>query len=120
MPKHIKNSTDLETPHESICQGFLQQASAKVEKAEPYIQEAKKLAEGLEYAKNVEEILEIPTLRDSLLTAVGFSEKALNILSEHELSSVLKKVLSKIFRGDDSDFRTQIVYRYLLTKGDSL
>ena len=42
IPKFIKNSTDLQTKHRAVCDGFLAQALQKTEKSEPYIEEASK------------------------------------------------------------------------------
>lgn len=50
----------------------------------------------------------------------GFSDKARSQLTEAELNGAIKKVLTRIYKEAGSEFREDILYRYLLTKGDTL
>lgn len=120
IPKFIKTATDLQTKHRAICDGFLTQALQKTEKAVPYVEEAKKFYEALKEVKNVEELLKQPKYMRDLASACGFSDKAQSQLTEVELSGAIKKVLTKIYKESGGDFRENILYRYLLTKGDTL
>jgi len=60
IPKFIQTSNDLQTQHRDICNGFLSQALAKVEKADPYIAEAKRFYEALTPAQSIEDLLSEP------------------------------------------------------------
>jgi len=120
IPKFIKAAADLQTKHRAICEGFLEQALQKTEKAEPFIKEARNFYDVLKKVKSVEELLSSPKYRDDLTYACGFSDKAKSQLTEAELNGVIKKVLTRIHKEVGSDFREDILYRYLLTKGDAL
>ena len=120
IPKFIKSAGDLQTKHRAICEGFLTQALQKTEKAEPFVKEAKIFYQTLKKIKSVEELLASPKFRNDLASACGFSDKARSRLTEAELSGSIKKVLTRIYKEAGSEFRENILYRYLLTKGDTL
>jgi len=119
-PKFIKTANDLQTKHRAICDGFLAQALQKTEKAEPYVEEAKTFYGVLKKVKSVDELLASQKYRKDLASACGFSDKARSQLTEVELNGAIKKVLTRIYKSAGSDFREEILYRYLLTKGDTL
>ena len=118
--KFIKSGADLQTKHRAICDGFLAQALQKTELATPFVEDAKIFYEALKKVKSVEEILTFPKYRNDLASACGFSDKARSKLTEDELNNAIKKVLTRIYKKDNSGFREEILYRYLLTKGDTL
>ncbi|HEY2951312.1 MAG TPA: AvaI/BsoBI family type II restriction endonuclease [Verrucomicrobiae bacterium] len=119
-PKFIRNASDLETTHEAVREGFLAQALTKTQKATPHIENAIEFRSALERVTDVTKLLELTSFRDQLLTAAGFSTQAKNHLSEAELSSALKRVFDSTFNQAGVQFREEILYRYLLTKGDTL
>jgi type II restriction enzyme len=51
---------------------------------------------------------------------MGFSDKAQRYFPETELREAIKPVLDLITKNSGSDFRTEILYRFLLTRGDTL
>jgi type II restriction enzyme len=59
-------------------------------------------------------------IRDDLITAAGFSDKAANYFSSSELEDALLKVLQEIEKKAGPDWQTEIIYRFLLTRGDTL
>lgn len=119
-PKFIKIAGDLQTKHRAICDGFLTQALQKTEKAEPFVEEAKTFYKALKKVKSVDELLTSPKYRNDLASACGFSDKARSQLTDTELNGAIKKVLTRIYKEAGSEFREDILYRYLLTKGDTL
>ncbi len=120
VPKHIKTSADLQTKHRAICDGFLAQALQKTEKAGPYIEEAVEFYSKLKKAKSIEDLISFHEIRGELISACGFSTKASAKLTGEELEAATKKVLARIFKEAGQEFRENILYRYLLTKGDTL
>ncbi len=126
-PTHIRSASDLVTSHQAVSTGFLAQARAKTEKATPYVEKAKRLLVALNGIQNIEELdslTEDLELREALFAAAGFSNKALANLrrniSSSELLDALGDVFRKSFAGFGEHFREEIVYRYLLTMGDTL
>ncbi len=120
IPKFIKNAGDLQTKHRAICDGFLAQALQKTKKADPFVEEAIVFYKALKKVKSIEELLSSPKYRDDLASACGFSNKAQSQLTEAELNVAIKKVLTRIHKEAGLEFRENILYRYLLTKGDTL
>ncbi len=119
-PQHISSPDDLVTTHEATRQGFLEQAFAKTEKAEAYLEDAILLKEALDEVPHVGSLIEMHPIRDHLMAAAGFSTKAQSHLSDAELDESLGRVLTSIAEKASDGWRDEILYRYLLTKGDSL
>lgn len=119
-PRFIKTASDLQTKHRAICDGFLAQALQKTQRAEPFVKNATLFYKALKKIKSVDELLESPKYRDNLASACGFSDKAQSQLTEAELNGAIKKVLARIYKEAGAEFRENILYRYLLTKGDTL
>ena len=120
MLPHVRTAADLVTTHEAVRDGFLSQALAKTEKAVPYVEKAQLLQAALQKVEQVETLLGLPQFRDDLITAAGFSEKARGHLSDTELNGAVKTVYDTLFAQTGTAFRKEILYRYLLTKGDAL
>lgn len=119
-PKLIKTRADLQTNHRAVCDGFLAQALKKTEKAEPFIKEAEIFYKALKKVKSINKLLASPEYRNDPTSACDFSDKARSQLTEEELNGAIKKVLVRIYKKAGSEFRENILYRYLLTKGDTL
>ncbi len=120
IPKHIQNYADLQTSRCDICDGFLFQALTKSEKVDPYIKRAREFHEAIQSVNSIEELLSLKNFREELISASGFSEKAKNHLTNKELTDALMDVLKRVVRESNDHFREEMIYRYLLTKGDSL
>ena len=119
-PKYIHSATDLVTPIDVTQSGFLQQALRKTKEASPYVDRAKQLLDKLQIVSKPQDLIDIKEIRGDLITAAGFSDKATNYFSPTELRDALLKVLEEIETKAGSEWRTEIVYRFLLTRGDTL
>lgn len=120
IPQHINNASDLTTPHEKVRAGFLEQALAKTEKSQPYLDEALHFKAALHHEQSIDALVHSESLRPQLITASGFSAKAQAHLSEQEIVDALKRMLEVIAEKASDDWRDEIMYRYLLIKGASL
>jgi len=118
-PKLIRHASDLVTSPEEVCRGFLNQAQSKNQKAAPYVQEAQELWSALQQISQPDQLFDRVPLR-TLATAMGFSDKAQRYFSDDELREAIKPVLDLITKSSQADFRTEILYRFLLTRGDTL
>jgi hypothetical protein len=100
--------------------GFLRQALAKTNLATPYVAEARAFAAALTQFSDPSNLADItdPILRNALVAASGFSDKARAKFSEAELTQALRDVLER-FAGEEN-WREELVYRFLLTRGDTL
>ena len=116
----IQSADDLVTSREETRAGFIAMALEKGYIAVPYIEEAKALKTLASQAKKPNELLEINDLRIGLLTASGLSDKSLNYLSEHDKTLAIKGLIEKLLEPAGENFIDELIYRYLLTKGDAL
>lgn len=120
LPKYIEKSSDLQTSHEDIVKGFLSQALTKTEKATPYIEQARTLSNALGNIKKIDDILNLKEWRNEIIAAAGFSDKGKSKLTSEELDLAIESVFSKLLLISENNLKEEIIYRFLLTKGDTL
>lgn len=126
MAKKINNSIpissadDLVTSREKTRAGFITLALEKNYLAVPYVEEAKALKSLAGRVSNPKDLLNIKDLRVGLLTASGLSEKSLNYLTQDDQTLAIKGLIEKFLEPAGGSFVDELVYRYLLTKGDAL
>ncbi len=116
----IQSANDLVTSKEKTRAGFISLALEKNYLAVPYIEEAKALKSLAKKVTKPKDLLEFNDLRVGLLTASGLSEKSLNYLTEDDKTLAIKGLIEKFLEPAGEDFIDELVYRYLLTKGDAL
>ncbi len=119
-PKYINNYQDLQTNHIDICNGFTFQALQKTQKAIAYINRAKQFRSALNSIDSIDDLLSLAEYREELVASCGFSDKAKNKLTQEELQCAIKSMLLDVWGNTTSCFKSDIVMRYLLTKGDTL
>ncbi|MFH1893463.1 MAG: AvaI/BsoBI family type II restriction endonuclease [Candidatus Zixiibacteriota bacterium] len=116
----VRSSADLVTSHRAVCDGFLLQALTKTQKATPYTEKARDFFRILSAIQDISGIGSRADIQEQLLFAAGFSDKARSHLTGEELSRALQRVLESIASHTPDGWREELVYRYLLTRGDSL
>jgi len=114
---NVTQASDLVTSQADTVRGFLEQAVAKTQKATPYVREAERLHTRLEKCETVADALNDTSIFDHLTTAGGFSEKAKAHVSRTEIQAALRSASTG---NENADWREEIVFRFLLTRGDSL
>ena len=120
LPPHIQTASDLQTPHQTICDGFLAQAIQKTRRAEVFVQEAQKLDALLQQAESIEQLVSSPDIQTPLVAAAGISDKARKYFTPAGLENAIAEVLKTISSSNPDGWRAEIVYRFLLTRGDTL
>ncbi len=122
MPRKqlIGSVDDLITPHEKTRSGFVAMALEKNNLATPYVEEAKALKIRASRVSNPRKLLEMDDIRIGLLAASGLSEKAQNHLQEEDKILAIQELIEKYLVPAGSDFVDELIYRYLLTKGDTI
>ncbi len=118
--KYVQSPKELVTPIDITQSAFLEQALRKTRKVTPYVDLAKRLLNKLQVVHAPQELLGFPEIRDDLVTAAGFSDKATNYFSASQLEEALLKVLQEIEQKAGPDWRAEITYHFLLTRGDTL
>jgi hypothetical protein len=117
---HLKRWEDLVTTHEATRAGFIAIAFEKNIKASPFVEEAKSLKAYLMRVKTPKELLKKQDIYPALLTAAGLSDKSLNHLTEEDKKTAITTLIEKFLEPAGNDFVDELIYRFLLTKGDTL
>jgi hypothetical protein len=118
--KMITKAEDLVTSREETRAGFIAMALEKNYIAVPYVEEAKTLKSLASKVRKPKELLNIDDLRVGLLTASGLSDKALNYLTDQDRITAISGLIEEFLEPAGEKFVDELVYRYLLTKGDAL
>lgn len=120
LSPYITSPQDLVTTREAIRRGFTDQAVQKAKRAAPYIVQAQALHERLLAFDTIANAAVDPTLRNMLLSSVGLSDKARRRLPSTDLDMILAETLRQIAEDFPEGWREQLVYRFLLNRGDTL
>ncbi len=118
--RHLSTSADLVTAPEDIRAGFVALALERSRQATPFVEQARALKVSAMPVKYPNELVEIECIRPALLTAAGFSEKATKQTKEKDQTSAIQDFIEKFLEPAGRDFVEELVYRFLLTRGDSL
>ena len=116
----ITCADDLVTSYEQTRAGFIEAAIAKGYKAKPYIEQAKTLKSLASEATTPMDLLTIEEIQSSLLTASGLSDKSFKYFAEGDKTEAVKKMIREFLVPAGENFVDELVYRFLLIKGDSL
>ncbi|MDD3535571.1 MAG: AvaI/BsoBI family type II restriction endonuclease [Candidatus Cloacimonetes bacterium] len=118
--EHISSADDLLTSYEATRAGFLSLALEKNRKATPYVDEARALQKAALKAKNAADLVKIKGIEVGLLTASGLSDKSLKHLEEPDKTQAIRQLIKNFLEPAGSQFVDELVYRFLLTRGDAL
>jgi hypothetical protein len=118
--QHVKSSKDLETTYEAIRAGFVALALEKNRRATPFVAEARALKTAAVMAKTPHDLLTIAEIRSGLLTAAGVSDKATAYLQEVDKKEAVEGLISRYLEPAGLNFVEELVFRFLLTRGDTL
>ena len=118
--RHLSTSVDLITAPEEIRAGFVALALERSRRATPFIEQARALKVTAMRVNHPNQLLEIEGIRVALLTAAGFSEKATKQTEETDHIVAIQNFIEKFLEPAGTNFVEELVYRFLLTRGDSL
>ena len=118
--QHIGCRNDLITTPAAIRSGFVALALEKNRQATPIVEQARTLKVLSTKAKTPKDLLEIDSIQSPMLSAAGFSEKALSQIDEKAKKEGLIGLIETYLEPAETDFVEELVYRFLLTRGDSL
>lgn len=120
IPQHLKSAQDLVTTYEARRAGFVSLALERNRKATPYVEEARALQVQASKVSKPLELLKLPDIRFALLTAAGISDKALHHLKEPDKISAINNLIKEFLDPAGEKFVEELVFRFLLTRGDTL
>lgn len=118
--RHLKSSKDLETTYEATRAGFVALALEKNRRASPYVAEARALQSAASQATIPADLLKIKGIEAGLLTAAGLSDKSLAHLLEKDKKVAIKGLIKNFLEPSGKKFVEELVFRFLLTRGDTL
>jgi hypothetical protein len=117
---HLRSSADLVTSYEEVRAGFVALALERNRRATPYVEQARALKSAAELAGSPHDLLRMKSIRAALVTAAGVSDKAANHLTEGNQADAIKELIAKYLEPAGAKFVEELVFRFLLTKGDTL
>jgi len=121
MPNpHINSAQDLVTPRAEIRAGFIALALEKTKESTPIVDEARALKALAADAKRAQELSAIEEIQNALMTAAGLSDKAKKYLTAADKTDAVKQFIDEFLAPEGAGFVDELVYRFLLTRGDSL
>ena len=118
--KHLKSSKDLETSYEAVRAGFVALALEKNRRATPFVAEARALKAAASAARTPVALLKIPDIQPGLLRAAGVSDKATNHLQDEDKREAIERLIKNFLEPAGANFVEELVFRLLLTRGDTL
>ena len=120
MNNFIHRADDLVTSHEQTRAGFIEAALEKNRKAKPYIEAARTLKTMASEVDVPMGLLAKEYIMTSLLTASGLSDKSLQYFTEEDKMFAVRQLIEQFLEPAGEHWVDELVYRYLLIKGDSL
>lgn len=111
---------DLITTRSETRRAFIEFAMVKNQRCAPFIDQAKVLKRSAEQAQSPQDLLEMSQIERSLLVAAGISDKAINYFDEEAKREALKKLIEEFLVPAGAEFVEELVFRFLLIKGDAL
>ena len=118
--QHLSTSVNLITAPEEIRAGFVALALARSRQATPFVEQARALKISTMPAKRPKDLLDIEGIQTALLTAAGFSEKATKQTIEKNQTGAIQDFIENFLEPVGTNFVEELVYRFLLRRGDSL
>ncbi|MDX2041028.1 MAG: AvaI/BsoBI family type II restriction endonuclease [Acidobacteriota bacterium] len=118
--RHLDSADDLETTYEAVRAGFVALALEKNRRATPFVAQARALKSIAAQAKKPSELLKIEEIQAALLTAAGVSDKALKHLLPEDKAEAVAGLIENFLEPAGAAFVEELVYRFLLTRGDTL
>lgn len=118
--EHLRSSNDLVTSYEATRASFVALALEKNRRATPYVAEARALQIAAVAASRPKGLLKIKGIESGLLTAAGLSDKSLVHLQPQDKEEAVKGLIKNFLEPAGSKFVEELVFRFLLTRGDTL
>jgi hypothetical protein len=120
LPAHLRGAADLVTPHEAIRAGFVALVLEKNRRATPAVEEGRALMSAVSRLDKPEELIGMKGVQRALLQATGISDKAAKHLDHRDKDDAVLELIEKFLIPAGQSFAEELVYRFLLTKGDAL
>jgi len=118
--QHLTRSEDLVTTYEQTRAGFVALALERNVRATPFVEQARALKSSVARVASTAELVSIPEIRPALLAAAGLSDKAAGHLEPADENDAIQVLIKQYLEPARDAFREELIYRFLLTRGDTL
>jgi hypothetical protein len=118
--EHLSSGDGLITTYQAIRAGFVALALEKNRRATPYIEQARMLKVLASKASTPVDLIAIEDIQPALLTAAGLSDKAIGHLQSEDKTEAINGLIRNFLEPAGASFVEELVFRFLLTRGDSL
>jgi hypothetical protein len=118
--QHLRAAEDLKTTYEATRAGFVAMALEKSRQATPFIEQARVLKAAAAALQAPIDLLSLHDLQPALLVASGVSDKATAYLQASDREDAILSLIRNYLEPQGSNWIEELVYRFLLTRGDSL
>ena len=118
--KHLESYQSLITPYTETRAGFIALALEKNKEATPFVESAKVLKTIAKKTSKPKNLLGIKDIYGALLTASGISDKAKKYLKDNDKKMAIMGLIENFLEPAGKYFIDELVYRFLLTRGDTL
>lgn len=118
--QHLTSSESLLTTYEETRAGFVALALEKNRRATPFIEEARALKAAASKISTPASLVNIAGIQAALLTAAGVSNKAAGHMEPQDQEEAIKGLIKQFLEPAGSNFVEELVFRFLLTRGDAL
>ncbi|HPO16406.1 MAG TPA: AvaI/BsoBI family type II restriction endonuclease [Candidatus Hydrogenedentes bacterium] len=117
---HLKSGQDLVTTYEQVRAGFVALALERNRRATPYVEQARTLKQLASRTKHPAELLKLENILPALLAAAGISDKASRHMVKEDKENAIQELITKFLEPSGKNYVEELVFRFLLTKGDAL
>lgn len=117
---HLRSGDDLVTDYGAVRAGFIALALERNRRATPFIEQARALRVAASAAPNPAGLINIEGIQSALLTAAGVSDKAGKYLQPEDKTTAILGLVENFLAPAGADFAEELVFRFLLTRGDTL
>ncbi|MCX9014734.1 MAG: hypothetical protein OIN89_08075 [Candidatus Methanoperedens sp.] len=118
--QHLTSSKSLVTTYEETRAGFVTLALEKNRRATPFIEEARALKAAASNISTPATLVNISGIQAALLTAAGVSNKAAGHMEHQDKEEAIQILIKQFLEPAGSNFVEELVFRFLLTRGDAL
>lgn len=118
--EHLTSSSDIRTSYEAVRAGFVSLALERNRRATPFVAQARALKLAALAAHTPSDLLSLPDIRAALLTAAGISDKAEKHLQDADKKDAIVGLIRNFLEPAGANFVEELVFRFLLTRGDTL
>ncbi len=118
--RHLNGARGLVTTSENTRAGFISLALERNRRATRFVAEGRDLKVNAAQVKTPPSLRDIDRIQAALLTAAGVSDKAAGHFLESDKDVAIENLIAEFLEPAGSAFVEELVYRFLLTRGDTL